>query len=662
MSFNNEIDYLPNQPFTNAHADIEHKKVQKRKWQVLVATFLLLLISTNAVIWSQPPIYQSQAILHFSYSSQTAQEFSELSQQHIALHTRRVLSNSVLALVVEELQQVHGLSIDIQSVSEILSVQASLTGRIISLKATGEESQILKPILDVWVKVYLQLVETEKQTNNVEEVQVADQQLQLLEVKIIEQQQRLQEFAKLHNITSIERDENRILNKVKSLGLSLDEALSEEVQAKALLISLTASIENGESVIRPIDKTQIDAIEFNLNTISASLAALSKQYTQTYLSRDPTIVASQQEAKQLEILLAEQIQQSQDNYLQDVQRDLNTAQVKSKQLTEQLLEQDKLAQSFSQNLESFKRLDEELTALELQAQTRKSQQVAQEVSQPFDAKISLLEAPFIPDFAIGPNYQFNSIVSLLVASIVAVFALFLYGFIFKQKIAPNISSNFMVMPNQTGQSDFVGMDHNHQGQLPPQAPNSGQQTSGQLLGSTQTQVLLTVEECQSLFTVANNQGQALIGLVLSGVSLEELALIKKCHFSESFDSLQLEGAFSRQLTMSAALTAALQNLCDNLDPKETIWANLNYPQDFVELIINVAHDAHLTFTEQLSLQILRHTYLTFLVSQGIKLNDIEQIAGYTSPSNLARYRNLYRHQEPVELQKVETQFSFTKGV
>jgi hypothetical protein len=40
---------------------------------------------------------------------------------------------------------------------------------------------------------------------------------------------------------------------------------------------------------------------------------------------------------------------------------------------------------------------------------------------------------------------------------------------------------------------------------------------------------------------------------------------------------------------------------------------------------------------QFMLDVLGHTYLT---SQGAKHNDIEQIAGYASPSTLALYRNV----------------------
>ena len=241
MSFNNKVDYMPNQPFSSATidpSDYQHKSFQKRKWQVLIATFLLILIIANAVIWSRAPMYQSQAILHFSYTSQTEQELTELAQRQITLHQQRLKSNSVLSLVAQELAQSQMLMIKVQTLFDALTAEASLTGRIITLKANGTEPQILKPMLDAWVKVYLNLIESEMQQNNSDELLVADERLQLLELKISEQQQRLQIFASENNITSLERDENRALSQTKNLGANLDKALADQAQAQALLDSL----------------------------------------------------------------------------------------------------------------------------------------------------------------------------------------------------------------------------------------------------------------------------------------------------------------------------------------------------------------------------------------------------------------------------------------
>jgi succinoglycan biosynthesis transport protein ExoP len=659
MSFNNKVDYMPNQQFSGVGIDasnVEHKQIQKRQWQVLIGTFLLVLMITNALIWSQAPVYQSQSILHFSYKSKTDSGVAELAQQQISLHQQRLKSNSVLSRVSQELEQSQGVIINVQTLFQALSVEASLTGRIISLRADGNEPQLLKPILDALSKVYLQLIESETEVNNNAELQVSSERLALLEEKIDTQQQLLELFALENNITSLERDENRVLSQTKNLGASLDQAVAEQAQTKALLDSLAESFEKGQQVIRPDDTSQINATKINLQDINAKLTALSEKYTQAYLERDSTIVSQQKKAQQLEKQLLEEIQTSQSKYIQDTQRDLNTANGKARQLSTKLLEQVQLAQTFNQKLEQYKRLDNELKALHSQAQIIINQQVAQEVSKPFEAKITLLEPAFEPDFAIGPNYQLNTLLSLVVAAIAGIFSLLLYSFIVRQKVAA-APHNFVVIPGQANNIGPSGLSYAQHGQL--SSPTSGLATDPLKLSPiAQTLRLLSKDECQALFSVANNQGKALIGLILSGVSVNELWVIEKTNFSNNCSILQLDNQFSRGISIQKKLAEALQIMCNSLTDEKTIWSNINNHQDFVQILVNIGHDAQIAFPEQLSLDVLRHTYLTYLASQGAKLNDIEQVAGYTSPSDLALYRNVNQQGKLLDLEQIQIQYDF----
>jgi succinoglycan biosynthesis transport protein ExoP len=657
MSFDSKVDYIPSHPFTNAAIDpseFQHKIFQKRKWQVLIATFLLILITANAVIWIQSPIYQSQATLHFSYTSQTKQEFAELAQRQITLHQQRMKSNNVLSFVAKELEQSQMLIIKVQTLFDALVVEASLTGRIITLKANGSDPQILKPIIDAWIKVYLQLVASETQINNTDDLLDVDQQLEFLELKITEQAQLLQSFAGQNNITSLERDENRVLSQAKNLGANLDQALAEQAQTQALLDSLVESINNGESIVRPMDNAQIDAIKLSLQEVNANLSALSEKYTQAYLERDQAILAQQQKSLQLQALLEEQIKMSQVDYLLDVKRKLSAARGKVEKMNTQLVEQNKLTQVFSQNLEQYKRLDDALKALQNQAQTLKNQQIAQEVSKPFDAKISLLEPAFIPDFAIGPNYSLNSLISLIAAVIVAVLALLLFSFIFKQNGAAS-SNHFVLMPGQARANDYSIMGSAQNGQLAAPDPRL---SSALVTSASQSLRLLNIDESQKLFSVANDQGKALIGLILSGVSVDELSLIKKGDCSQDYLMLQINNQFSRIISIQKNLAEVLQALCNNLTNEQTVWSNIKSQEDFVQLLVNIGHDAQITFPDQLSLNVLRHTYLTYLASQGARLNDIEQVAGYTSPSDLALYRNVNQQGKLLDLEQVQTEYPF----
>lgn len=659
MTQDRHFDYIPNQPFPNTDKDtgeVQHKNFQKQKWQVLMGSFLLILITANVVIWGQPLTYQTQSILHFSYASQTDLEYGELAQRQIALHKQRLKSNNILNLVVDELERSHRLVVNTQSLFDALSAQASITGRIITLKATGQEPQTLKPILEAWVKVYLELVISETQLNKNDELLVADQQLQLLELKITDQKQRLQLFAGENNITSLERDENRALSQTKNLGVNLDQALAEQTQAKVLHDSLIEFIGSGQTIIRPVDKSQIDAIKISLQDMKISLSALSEKYTQAYLERDPDIVIQQKKAQQLQILLEEKIKTSQSDYLLNVKRNLITAKGKADQMKIQLMEQNKLAQTFNQNLEQYKRIDEELKALQIQSQRLKNQQVIKEVIKPFEPKISLLEPAYIPDFPVGPNYQFQSLISLVIAIVASILSMLLFSFIFKQK-ATVATSNFMMMPGQIAANNYSNIGFSLHKQFDASYPAISSEPP-KLPPLPQALRLLSLKECQLLFSVANNQGKVLVGLILSGVSIDELLAVNKKSVSENHSILNINSSFPRNINIQKELAIALQSICHSLADEGTIWTNIKNHQEFVQLLVNTGHDARIAFPEQLSLHVLRHTYLTYLVSQGARLNDIEQVAGYTSPSDLALYRNVNQQGKLFELKHIKTQYPF----
>jgi site-specific recombinase XerD len=122
--------------------------------------------------------------------------------------------------------------------------------------------------------------------------------------------------------------------------------------------------------------------------------------------------------------------------------------------------------------------------------------------------------------------------------------------------------------------------------------------------------------------------------------------------------LQINNQFSRIISIQKNLAEVLQALCNKLTNEQTVWSNIKSQEDFVQLLVNIGHDAQITFPDQLSLNVLRHTYLTYLASQGARLNDIEQVAGYTSPSDLALYRNVNQQGKLLDLEQVQTEYPF----
>ena len=658
MPFSNKVDYIPNMPSGGYDplAAQEQKKVQKKRWQVLVGVFLFVLTIANIFIWSRAPEYQSQAIMHFSYTTQNAQELDYIAQQQLSLNQQRLTSNSLLQTLSVKLREEHLIDLNVQQLRDMLSATASETGKIITLQTAGPTPELLKSVLQQWLSLYTSLLERERVSNGSDEILQYQEQLTALEQKIAQQKQVINEFSQANNIVSSERNDNRIPNKIKGLGISLDEAEAQKTQALAELDSINESLANGQMIERPVDKASIDVNRAAVQELAAELSALSEKYTQEYLQRDPEVVAKQQKFISLSKDLEQQIADSQLLYLQDSRRNLAVSVSKVNALREQLADFQDQAQDFNQKLEQYRRLDESLKELQSQAQTLKNQLVAQEVSKPFDAKISILEQPFTPEFPIGPNYWQDTLISVVAAILLAVVALLLFSFIVRQKSLPAGGTNFVVLPGQQHGNHYAELQGAEQAKL-------GSRAQPLQLGEQHTQQtnirLLTTAECQGLYSVANKQAKVVISLLLSGVNASELSKITKGDFVQAYTQLQISGAYARQVKLTKQLTTIIEQLCEGQQADDLLWVSPLSTEDFCQIIINTGHDAELPYPEQLSTEVLRHTYLTYLVSQGVRLNDLEQLSGYLKPAELAKYRAVNRHGKSVDIEQIDTIFPYS---
>ncbi|MGJ8680434.1 hypothetical protein, partial [Paraglaciecola sp.] len=502
-------------------------------------------------------------------------------------------------------------------------------------------------------------VESEQVENNSEVMNTSNTQLLAIENKIDVKRKEIISFAEEHEITSLERDENRLLIKVKALSANLDQAISEKTAAQALLNSLVDSVQKNQSIIRDEDKAGINATKQRLQLLTRELSSLEQKYTQAYLERDPIIVNKQQTVTVLEKSLFEQLKSSQKLYLQDTERDLTAANEKVLQMQLQFEVQNQQAQIFSQKLQEYKILNTELTALQEQEQKIRNQQVSQEVSQPFDAKISVLEAPYTPNFPSGPDYWFISLISLLVAFVSSVIALLLFGYVVKQKYVPQASTNYMVVPGQSldnGLSQLSGADQVQLAQNSPTLSIGSETSPNEILRE------LTEVESKALYSVSNSESKVIIGLVYAGLNIDELCQLERSHFSEGYSTVSIQTGSKRILELSQHLSENIALFCQDNSELTSFWSTIDKVEDLEQVVINTAYDVELENPEQFSLNVLRHTYICYLVRSGVRLNDLNKIVGKVSPSDLAKYRPFQRVGSSIDFETINLHYPLHKQV
>ena len=649
---NDEVDVYPagfgvRQEGQTQH--MEHQKRQRSKWIVLGGTFFTILLPSLLFIWTRPDIYQSQSIIHFRYSVQLGQDMADVPVEQITLNQQRLTSYRVLESLSDGFERDNHVRLSPERLSEILSTKADTDSRTINLYATGSESQLLQPLLETWIDLYTGRLNTETTDDTQQQIGLIDEKISALELKIEDQRGFVEAFARDNQIISAEREENRTLNMIQGLSRTLDAAQAAQAESKARLASIEQAMSNGETVIHPSDGSTIDRLQSEISTLEAELTALAEVYTAVYMQRDPEIVNKQRNLQGLKTRLEQALNNSQVRYLQESELAVVTADESARQLQAQFDQLNGQAQQFNEQLEDYKRHLEALSQLEIQSQELRDQRTELEVQRPYEAELKVVEAPFVPSFPIGPDNVRDSITALVVAGGSAVLVLLLYSLITRRSRTNDVTSYTLV----TNDPRLINPQHTSS-QASQQGIAFQQPIQGLPQHPSPSQRLLEKADLQALYNVANHQTKCIIALLLHGVSENELVTLNNGAFEGT--QLNLPGAFGRKVPLQSNLLTDAAEEAQKLVSDTPFWQPAITLADVNAALVNSAHDAGLALPEQVTLAAVRHSYLTYIVSQGVKLNDLQAVAGYTEPSSLAEYRHVNRQQDLIEVEQVKTDY------
>ncbi|MBA6295146.1 tyrosine-type recombinase/integrase [Colwellia sp. MB02u-9] len=610
-------------------SNIQNEILQTKKWKVLIGTFLFVLIVSLILVWTRENIFESKATIQFSATQISGAESSSTLMIDSLQNQQRLTSNRILAAVNHSIRFNYGIQSNVKLLSEMLSAELQ-SGQIINLRATGSNPEQLKPILSAWLEEYLKAFGEENDNNNTDSILRLSNMLMALEEKISQQKVALITYSQDKDIVSLERNENKILNKVNSLEKLLHAAEQDYLNQQEIVNRINYAEKENRLITHPEDEATIATIRQNIAKIENQLSELSDKYTRKYMEKDPRIISMQNSLLNLQEQFKKESLLSQSIFVKEAKNNLLVAKSKVSLLTEQLDALSIKAQAFNHRLKEYVRLNDSLDKLVAQAQSLKDSLLAQEMLQVGRPQFKVLEYPFVPSYPIAPNNKRDSLISVLIAAVASLIALFLFSYIVRQKQASTVFSNYTVVPNDM--SDKRQLLHQQEAQI------SENQVLLEQKFAMESFRLLSAGECHKLVSFASKQGKLVILLVLSGVNIKELLAIKLQDVDLEKNTLEVNGAFARNIVLSPEVSVLTADVMEYKNTQDNIFDEDYSLEELSHLITNSAHDAALAKPEGISLESLRHTYLTFLSEQGIKLNDLEKIAGYINPAQLSLYR------------------------
>lgn len=549
-------------------------------------------------------------------------------------------SRPVLAEVVARLgpggEDLSGFGPDaIEGIRSSLEVVPIAGTNVVEIAARGGRPALLAAVVNNVIEVYREHLANTYRSASGESMAQAAEEAERLEASVLAKRRGVEAFRAQHNIVSLEREENQVLARVRGLSTSLNAANDRVASAEGKLRSLTESAAAGKAVVRARDNPTLANLEQRASQGREELRELERAFTPDYLALDPRVRALRTRLAELDQQIKAQREASQQAALRDAEEDLSAAREVARRIQQQMSADRQEVGQFTARFNEYKSLQEELVQIETayrDAVQRRAKLEATERGR--TPTVRTLEAATVPREVWRPLYLRDAGLSVAGALLLALLAVWLVELFNRPEpqppvvIAQPVVSGMLVhgvsrpvaLPG-LGRAALEAPDR----ALLPQHPALPRELRG--------------DELAALIRAGDGDARIAMLLLLHGVAPEELGALRRGDVDLAQRVVRVRGEWPREIRIGGALESELA--AGATAPDEPLLpARGGRPATLTEVgsaILYAAHDAGIEGAAEITPASLRHTYIAFLVRQGIRFADLARVVGRLPPEDLSAY-------------------------
>jgi uncharacterized protein involved in exopolysaccharide biosynthesis len=647
----NRIDSRFTPDFRAAGDTDEHPWYRSRRFSIFSLVFLISLAISLAYVYSRPAIYGSGATLLTSAMTAIDRESSEADIQHVAIQRQIFLRHELAAETVSRLKATSaGRSLQRLTASDIqnlLNVDPIAETNLVEIKAEGPDPKFLPLLINTWIDVYLDARTEEVKRLTTDTEHIVEDEVKRLADKVSATRLELEAFRKNHDISSTQREENEAAARLKGLNDSLNKASEDEVKARAHLSSIQTAIGRGKAVVPDDEKGSLVDLESRLQDLREKLAELDKKFTREYLNLQPDLRSIPEQIKELEIAVNNKRKYGASVALTDAEMAYAAAQQTVREIRAQLSEHKRQASAFTSKFAEHDALKTDLEGLETlyrDAQERLVQvKTGRKDKYP---QVTVISRAFEPVEPLRPNYSRDALIAIVGSLLLGLFSVWVFEYLATQKKEQQpLVAVFGVQGHPAPAAPLIEHPHTALGTT---ASQLGQKTNNVLTGPPCRE--LSSHQLRILLNAANLKGKQLIGLLLSGLTIDEAASLTADQIDLDAAAINMAGRSPRIIPLSNSVKSSLLQ-----SGGHPIW-NPDDPGTRIDLsaaLICAAVDSGLPDPQQITAEAIRHSYIAYLVRQGLRLGDLEQVTGHLEPSVISSYSAYSPPQQGRDIYEIE---------
>jgi predicted nucleic acid-binding Zn-ribbon protein len=507
---------------------------------------------------------------------------------------------------------------------EMLTIVAVPGTDLLELRAEGKDPLQLAQLVNLWPEAYETRRRQDFDPAVREQIAAAEEALGSLRNQTDAAEAALRAFREANDMSALRQEEQDVAGKREQLERQLNKAERELEDAEKHKARQQDAIIAGETVAPREQERAIGQMRRDLARMQALLDDFLEQYTPAFVERDPKVreLPAEIEAKQREIEQA--VRDGRNAVLADADNEIAAAQAVVADLQRQLAALDGPTGDADSKALQLQSLENELSQLE-RAQAEKHAELSRLRGGRLQAlpPVQLVSRAETPTRPVHPKYERDALFAIALALGLAFLVTWIAEYLGNRRTAAgqvSIDGPGAAAGRPSSRADSVAPDDMEA------TPGYPGQSSRELAG-TEVQALLA--GCDATVT-----GYA--ALLLSGVSPYELPLLHAACFDPSRRSIAVPGAAAREFPLGDRSWSLVEAVIGDMD-------EARMPLTVAELderLRNAANQAALSAPQAISALTLWHTYVVFLVRQGISPAALQARVGTVPPSMLEAINHL----------------------
>ena len=602
---------------------------RSRRFSIFCVVFLISAAISLAYNYSRPAIYRSSATLLTSAMTAIDRESGDPDIQHVAIQRQFLLGHELIAETLSRLKTadkslLHLTTSDIQN---LLHVEPVAETNLVEIQAEDSDPKFLPVLINTWINVYLDARTEEVKQLTSDTTRILEDELKGLADKVDTAQAELEAFRQKHDISSIGREENEALARLKGLTDSLNKASEDEVKARANVDAIRSAISRGKAVVPDDEKGSLLELELRLQDLREKLADLDKKFTREYINLHPEFKFIPEQIKELETVIKGKRQEGKNVVLTDAEVTYAAAQQTVREIRSQLNEHKHQASAFTTKFAKHDALKSDLESLEkLYRETQERLVQLKTGHKERYPQVTVISRAYESRDPVRPDYSHDALIAIIGSLLLGLFSVWLFEYLTQKK--EEQQSPVAVFGIHNYPSTGAELVNYSQTKLSPIDPKKNAALTGpsyRELSSHQLRILLNA---------SNLKGKQLISLLLSGLSVDETASLQPDQIDLETATITVTGKTPRTIPISSSLKLLFKR-----SDGRPAW-NPDDPGLRIDLsaaLVCAAVDSGLPEPEEITAEAIRHSYIAYLVRQGLRLSDLEQITGYLEPSVISRY-------------------------